>query len=359
MIKKLTLILIGLLVFAKFYAQEDKKVIMAYYAGNHEQIKKYPVEKLTHIIYSFLRLNGNRLFINPNNNDDLNLKTLSDLKQNNPHLKIMVAFGGWAGCESCSDIFSSDKNRIAFAKSVKKVLEIYNLDGIDLDWEYPAIQGEIGHAFKPEDKQNFTALIQELRNQLGENYEISFAAGIGEEFREQSVEWDKVMPLVNHVNLMTYDIVHGGSTFTGHHTNLLSTPQQALSVDYGVKKLIELGVPAQKIVIGAAFYARVFDVKSSANKGLYQEGSPQGDFLYRNSELELEGYEIYWDETAQAPYGFNAKKNTFITYDNPKSVALKADYVGQNKLKGIMFWELTQDKEKYGLLDTIYQRIHK
>jgi chitinase len=346
------------LFFFKAFTQ-NQKVVMAYYAGNHEQFQKYPVEKLTHIIYSFLRLNGNRLFINPDRNDDLNLKTLVDLKQKHPNLKVIVAFGGWAGCETCSDIFSSEKNRVAFAKSVKKILEVYDLDGIDLDWEYPAIQGEIGHGFKPEDKQNFTALIQELRNQLGEKYEISFAAGISDEFREQSVEWEKVMPIINHVNLMTYDIVHGGSNFTGHHTNLWSTPQQQLSVDYGVKKLLEIGVPANKIVIGAAFYARVFSAKSSENNGLYQKGSPQGDFVYKNFTLETEGYEIFWDEIAQAPYGYHSKKGTFITFDNDKSVALKAQYVEKNQLKGIMFWELTQDKLSNGLLDSIYQNIQK
>lgn len=334
--KNLFLSIVCFLFFLKASAQ-NQKVIIAYYSGNHEQFKNYPIEKLTHIIYSFLRLSGNRLSINPENNDDLHLKTLVDLKQKYPQLKVSVAFGGWAGCETCSDVFSSEKNRVAFAKSVRKILELYNLDGIDLDWEYPAIQGEIGHGFKPEDKQNFTFLVQELRNQLGEKYEISFAAGISDEFREQSVEWDKVMPIVNHVNLMSYDIVNGGSNFTGHHTNLFSTPQQQLSLDYGVKKLLEIGVPANKIVIGAAFYARVFSVKSFQNNGLFQNGAPQGDFIFKNYVLETEGYEMFWDDLAKAPYGYNAKKGTFITLDNEKSVALKANYVEKNQLKGLCF----------------------
>lgn len=356
--KNLFLSIVCFLFFLKASAQ-NQKVIIAYYSGNHEQFKNYPIEKLTHIIYSFLRLSGNRLSINPENNDDLHLKTLVDLKQKYPQLKVSVAFGGWAGCETCSDVFSSEKNRVAFAKSVRKILELYNLDGIDLDWEYPAIQGEIGHGFKPEDKQNFTFLVQELRNQLGEKYEISFAAGISDEFREQSVEWDKVMPIVNHLNLMSYDIVNGGSNFTGHHTNLFSTPQQQLSLDYGVKKLLEIGVPANKIVIGAAFYARVFSVKSFQNNGLFQNGAPQGDFIFKNYVLETEGYEMFWDDLAKAPYGYNAKKGTFITLDNEKSVALKANYVEKNQLKGIMFWELTQDKPNNGLLDSIYQIMQK
>ena len=177
--KNLFLSIVCFLFFLKASAQ-NQKVIIAYYSGNHEQFKNYPIEKLTHIIYSFLRLSGNRLSINPENNDDLHLKTLVDLKQKYPQLKVSVAFGGWAGCETCSDVFSSEKNRVAFAKSVRKILELYNLDGIDLDWEYPAIQGEIGHGFKPEDKQDTNR--QYLDPREGKSYETGLK---GEFFNKQ------------------------------------------------------------------------------------------------------------------------------------------------------------------------------
>ena len=72
------------------------------------------------------------------------------------------AFGGWGGCETCSEVFSQGENRKEFATSVLELLYEYDLDGIDLDWEYPAMQGFPGHAFKPEDQQNFTALVRHV-----------------------------------------------------------------------------------------------------------------------------------------------------------------------------------------------------
>jgi chitinase len=75
--------------------------------------------------------------------------------------------GGWSGCAPCSDVFSTAAGRTAFAASVKELLLYFKADGIDLDWEYPAIEGYPGHTYRKEDKENFTSLVQALRATLG------------------------------------------------------------------------------------------------------------------------------------------------------------------------------------------------
>ncbi|MEI9808857.1 MAG: glycosyl hydrolase family 18 protein [Bacteroidota bacterium] len=94
-----------------------------------------------------------------------------------------------------------------------------------------AIEGYPGHAYTVGDKQNFTSLIRSLRDTLGNNYEISFAAGGFDSFLQNSVEWDKIMPLLDKVNLMSYDLVSGYSKMTGHHTPLYSNHFQKQSAD--------------------------------------------------------------------------------------------------------------------------------
>ncbi len=339
-------------------AQSKSINILAYYYGDGNDLEKYQTQELSHIIFSFLHLqNKNQLKFN-NDSDRITVQKLVDLKKNNPSLKVMLAFGGWGGCETCSKIFSSEKNRKEFATSVLKVLKETHTDGIDLDWEYPAIKGAEGHFFKKEDRENFTALVQELRNTLGNTYEISFAAGGFQEFLDNSIEWTKVMPLVDRVNIMSYDLVNGNSIKTGHHTSLYSTQEQEVSTDYAVRYLKAKGIDSKKLVIGAAFYARVWQFVDTKNNGLYNDAKFKESVSYKDLDNKIgeeQGFTTYWDQIAHAPYRYNADKKLFATYENIASVKEKTAYAKKHQLGGIMFWQLCNDQAKSGLLNAIIE----
>ena len=230
--------------------------VIAYYTGNGETINEFDLTGVDQIIYSFLHLKGNELAID-NETDSISLLGIVNQKKNHPNLKVLVSLGGWGGCKTCSDVFNTVDGREDFAKSTARIIEEYDADGIDLDWEYPAISGFPGHTYRPEDKDNFTDLVVRLRKYMKKGDILSFAAGGFDRFFDNSIDWEKVMPLIDNVNLMSYDLVSGFSKFTGHHTGLYSTNEQKRSGDYGVNYLKKIGVPAQKIVLGAAFYGRV------------------------------------------------------------------------------------------------------
>ncbi len=328
--------------------------VIAYYSQGPGKVDSLPAQKLTHIIFSFCHLKGNLLTVD-NPQDSLTIRKLVELKKKNTALKILLSLGGWGGCKSCSDVFSSAEGRKEFVRSVLALSRTYHTDGIDLDWEYPAIEGYPGHTFRPEDKGNFTALVHELRKTLGKNYEISFAAGGFQKFMDESVDWLAVMKDADRVNIMSYDLINGYSTTTGHHTALYSNPQQKESTHNAVQYLIKLGVPANKIVIGAAFYARVWENVPSQNNGLYQPGTFKTSVDFKNFRNALAGMKHYWDETSQAPYGYDATRKWFATYDDKKSIMVKTKYAIDQKLNGIMFWELAHDTFEDGLVDTIYK----
>ncbi len=336
-------------------AQKNDISVIAYYTGGPDNIDSFAINKLTHIIFSFAHLKGNELYIK-NAADSALIKKLVGLKKTNPKLKIMLSVGGWGGCQTCSDVFSTKRGRKQFAKSVKEINKYFGADGLDLDWEYPAISGFPGHPFVPEDKENFTALVVKLRKKLGRKNELSFAAGGFKSFIDNSVEWNKVMKKVNRVNLMSYDLVSGFSTVTGHHTPLYSTSQNRESVDYGVKLLQQQGVPARKIVIGAAFYGRMWENVQDSVTGLYQQGTFKTGISHKNFSTMLSadsGFVSHWDSTAQASYLYNPEKSLFVTYDDERSVRLKTKYVIDKNLGGIMFWQLRDDAYDDGLLEAI------
>lgn len=333
--------------------------VIAYYTGDDQKIDQYDVGKLTHIIFSFCHLKDGRLHVD-DARDTITIRHLVSLKKKHPTLKVMLSLGGWGGCEHCSTAFSSSEGRALFAQSVKEVNDFFGTDGIDLDWEYPAIEGFPGHPYKPEDRENFTALVSELRNVLGDKHELSFAAGGFQHYLDHAVEWDEVMPMVDRVNIMSYDLVNGYSTVTGHHTPLYSTRPADESTNRAVKYLLGAGVPARKLVIGAAFYTRVWKNVAATDNGRYQAGEHTKGYPFRRYETELgsdKGWAYFYDEAAEAPYWYHATDRLYATGDDRRSVKAKTEYALNKKLGGIMFWELTLDKEREGMVDAINETI--
>lgn len=334
--------------------QKNNFTVTAYYTGDTAQINKFDPQKLTHIIFSFCHLNDNRLNVNTPL-DTLRIQKLVGLKKINPSLKVLLSLGGWGGCATCSDVFSTNAGRKEFAASVKELTDFFGTDGIDLDWEYPAIEGYSGHQYQPQDRENFTALIKKLRKSLGKKFEISFAAGGFQKYIDEAIEWEKIMKLVDRVNLMSYDLVSDYST-TGHHTPLYSTTQQKESADKAITALLKKGVPAAKIVIGAAFYGRVWDSVAAVNNGLHQPGKFRSSIGYKDFETnfgEQQGFSYYWDSAARAPYLYNSATQLFVTYDDKHSLAEKIKYAMEKGLNGIMFWQLGNDVSENGLLEAI------
>ncbi len=336
-------------------AQKNELAVVAYYSGRPDDLEKCEIEKLTHLIFCFGHLKGNDLDIG---RGGMMISKMVALKKRNPKLKVLVSLGGWGGCAACSEVFSTNEGRKEFARSVKKIQEQYGTDGIDLDWEYPVVVGYPGHKRSPDDKNNFTALVKTLRSTLPKKSLITFAAGGYSAYIDSAIAWKEVMKVVDFVNLMSYDLVNGYATVTGHHTALYSSTPEMESTDRGVNILLKHGVPASKIVIGAAFYGRIWKDVPDVNHGLYQSGVFFHGENYKNFGKMLapgSGFTEYWDSVVKAPYAYNPAAKQFMTYDDKRSIRLKTQYVIDNKLKGIMFWELAGDKFTDGLLDEIWK----
>lgn len=362
--KRINLVLFSFFFLYTASAQkfDDIKVI-AYFSGHISQLDSIDVNKITHLIFCFGHLDGHRYKID-NAKDSALIKKMVSLKSKNQQLKVILSLGGWGGCETCSDAFFTTEGRKEFVLSVKEVNDYFKTDGIDLDWEYPTVRldndidKEPVHKTTPQDRENFTDLVRKLRQALGSSNIISFAAGGFNTYLQKAVAWKEVMKEVDFINLMSYDLINGYATETGHHTALYSTSKQIESTDNAVQYLLKIGVDPKKIIIGAAFYARVWENVSAKNNGLYQSGKFKEAIAYNEfakKMSEKNSYQFYWDDKAKAPYAYNAVEKKFATYDDQRSIALKINYVSEHQLGGIMFWEISNDIFKGGLVDVIHQ----
>ena len=252
----------------------------------------------------------------------------------------------------------SKTSRQVFAKSARQFLVKHQLDGIDIDWEYPNLPGD-GNTHRPEDIKNFSLLMEELRNELDEqgaidnrHYLTSAACGAFPSFVENT-EMGEAQKYMDFVNLMTYDFyVPGADVITGHHSALYTSPKDPnkLSADAAVNYFIEAGVPAEKLVLGFPFYGRAWGNVDTTFNGLYQTGYRTDVRSSHNtivSELLNDDgqYKRFWDSDAQVPYLFNDQEKIFISYDDIVSVTKKCDYIKNRNLKGAMFWVFGSDYE--------------
>ena len=134
------------------------------------------LSKLTHLIYCFGNLVGDEFRLR-GPSDSAAVQKLIGLKKSFPHLKVMLSLGGWGGCATCSDVFSRTEGRKRFAESVRATADYFHVDGLDLDWEYPVVQGFPGHPRSPDDKRNFTLLLEEIRRESADDFLLTFASG--------------------------------------------------------------------------------------------------------------------------------------------------------------------------------------
>lgn len=289
--------------------------------------------------------------------DAQNFAQLTSLRNVNPRLTVLVSVGGWLWSTNFSDMALTEDSRRTFEESVMAFLAQYDLDGLDIDWEYPGLTGA-GHPFRAEDKQNFTALLAELRarfdatsKKTGRRLYLTIAMGAGEDVLVHS-EMQKVQSYVDTVNLMTYDYYEAGSDpTTGHHAPLFADPAdpKKASSDETVRDYEKAGVPAGKILLGVPFYGRAWGEVLDKNHGLFQPGKTvagvNAQYSTIVSEMLGHGFTRYWDDTAKAPYLYNAEKHIFVSYDDPESLAVKCAYVRGRKLGGVMFWEYFGDSD--------------
>lgn len=317
--------------------------------------------KLTHLNVAFGHVIDHRI----STGHLQHLKRLRDIKREHPELCILLSVGGW-GAGGFSEAAATEEGRRSMAESAVRVLEEHPFDGIDLDWEYPSY-GEAEIASSPDDKTNFTLLLKTIREALdrqgerdGRHYLLTIAAG-ADQYYVDGTEMDRAQQYLDFVQLMTYDMRGGFQVLTGHHTNLY-TPTGDLfriSTDASVNLFVRAGVPKEKIVIGAAFYSRVWHQVPDRNQGLHQMAGTTGGYGPNFTTLASEyinqnGYTRYWDAEACAPYLFNG--SSLISYDDEESIGHKCEYVKDHGLAGIMFWEYSLD-QTHRLLDAMYRGL--
>ncbi|MFD1607473.1 glycosyl hydrolase family 18 protein [Oceanobacillus luteolus] len=331
--------------------------------GNFDILRDLDASRLTHVNYAF-GLIGDDLKIKMSDpvNDPENFAALNELKEVYPHLQTTIAIGGWGGSANFSEAAATEESREIFADSVVEFIVEYGFNGVDLDWEYPVTGGGPGTSPNPADRENFPLLLETLREKLDEqgerdnvHYTLSIAGAANAGFVENT-QLGSSHEYLDYVQMMTYDIHGTWESLADFNAPLYDDDGQTWSVDRAVDAYLDAGVPAEKVVMGVPFYGYWYNVTSDENNGLRQPFEGSGSVTYNRfmqNDYLNNGYTRYWDEGTQVPYLFNEETSTFISYDDPESLTLKAEYIRERGLGGAMIWEISQD-HGIDLLDSLY-----
>ena len=266
-----------------------------------------PYHQLTHINYSFLTPEADGTFNSLNNSWKLK-QIVATAHQHN--VRVSISVGGWGWDAQFEELAANPESRSAFVQNLTTFVNEHQLDGTDIDWEYP----DVGQS-----SQNFLSLITELRTAMPDKLLTTAVVSSGDDngggVLTESFEF------FDFVNIMTYDGPDHGSM------------QQ---FEQGLSYWSARGLPKEKMVMGMPFYSHV---KESSAEGITYTKLVQND----PSAAQVDEFDYY---------GMTQIYNGIPTIQAKTNIAMQ-------QASGVMFWALDHDTQgELSLVNAIYQTVH-
>lgn len=294
----------------------DSPIVVAYVTAWSECMPD--VSLMTHINYAFGHVAPTFDKVRIANPD--RLRSIVALRRDNPALKIMLSIGGW-GSGNFSEMAADATLRARFAADCARVAKEYDLDGIDIDWEYPTAGKGAGISESVDDTANYTLLMRDLRKALGPDRLLTLA-GV---WNANYISFRDILPYVDFVNIMSYDMTSASKGYP-HNPLYPSAVAGSRTVSAALQAHIDAGIPANKIVLGLPFYGR----------GV----APYPDYMdYKDTQI-LPGTKEVWDDEAKSVYMVSETDgNVLMGFENSRSLAEKLHFIRAHRLRGAMYWE--------------------
>ncbi|CAG8612455.1 9864_t:CDS:2, partial [Racocetra persica] len=366
---------------------DNSKVIAVYYSywkRSSLAENNLPWTKITHVNFAFAIVDDQ---FNPVL--DVQSQTVLTTLVIYAHVakvKVLLSVGGWTGSRYFSTLSSTAASRTKFINATVSMINQFNLDGVDIDWEYPGKQGMICNVVNQnDDANNFLALLTELRAALGNDKLLTLAVPTSPFNGPNGTISDvsSFAKLVDWVNIMAYDVsvsdkyTESWAQFTGPNApfDIPNTTTNRISFKSSISNWVNAGMPSSKIVMGVEFMGRAQTALEPMSTSQYVKRDPvvpQGDQFDQMSADPCSGadssYSGIWtwrnlrqqslldctlqssslwtrnfDNVTQTPWLYNPNTNIYISYDDPQSLYVKAKYTKQQGLKGIAVWEIAND----------------
>ncbi|MCQ2558123.1 MAG: glycosyl hydrolase family 18 protein [Oscillospiraceae bacterium] len=307
-----------------------------------------------------------------------------------PDVDIMLSIGGWTRCGFFSEMAYTAEGRASFISSCLDVMQQYPwLDGIDIDWEYPAgsrdgertpgdeeDQGCPIFGSAKEDRSNFTSLLRELRAAMDAAYgqgtkKLTACASGSTGWTLPCQDWASAAEYLDSINIMTYDLAGPWDGVTGFASS--ATLSKSGAMYFKMEK-----IPLEKLCVGSPLYGSAVKMKElrinhvgtaveparptgreltqRELQQFEQEAVSGYEYLFEDGRWKMgehfdrggTGWHYDYDERNGAAFLVNDDETSpyymwFVSYENRLSLQEKLDYICEKGIGGIIVWECSHD----------------
>ncbi|KAG1783219.1 glycoside hydrolase family 18 protein [Suillus placidus] len=297
---------------------------------------------------------------------------------------VKLSIGGWSGSHYFSIAVSTATNRNTFVNNILAIYVKYNLDGIDIDWEYPGQSGREGNTESPSDEENMLEFLKLLRTRLPQGAKLSaavqdtpFAGPDGRPIKDAS----GFAEILDWCLLMNYDDFQT-TTPPGPNAPLYdgcgSSTQPSQNAVAGYNAWTAAGFPANKLVLGIPAYGYVINTgvdhlrqrrsleaprlhRLARRTTVNADDDHQIQFrdlvtkgiLQRNDDgtyaaVPSSGFQRSWDKCSATPF-LHSDTQT-IPYDDPESLGMKGAFAKKTGMLGVNMFDVHGETDQWDLI---------
>jgi chitinase len=267
-------------------------------------------------------------------------------------VRVLLSLGGWGWDEQFAAMMRDHEAEERYVAAVLEMVDQFDYDGVDLDWEYPDTEEEV---------VNFERLARRFRRDLdalGATKERAMLLTMAASASPSTLRWlrsEFLLETMDWVNVMTYDYAGVFTNFAGHHAPLFDSSKQPADGKASIERtmqylLEERKLPANRLALGLPLYGKGFAVAEpyASTIDAPKRRAAGGDYRRLADLIEKQGWRRTWDDETKTPWLHSPDGDQVIGYDDAESLVLKTAWANEHGLRGVFFWEVGADRQPDG-----------